>query len=217
LNPLLGIPSPRDITTFKEHIDALKADKLWCKYYKELEAYQRIRKYFLSHPDYTHLIICPDDLIVKPYDLTRLIHGLNRYSHPILSGMCNLDSKEETKSLVNITPLKHVPHAEPYLRRYVWMSTKSKRMRKGEIFQVGYAGFGLFAIRRDIVEKIPFRHDGICCIDTFFCWDCKQANIPIFVDPKINMLHLKVADGEYQDYHVDTKKAFTYLDKSKPE
>lgn len=211
MKPLIGIPSPRDIKTFKEHIQRLPADKLWLKYYKQLEAYERMRKYFLNH-HYSHLIICPDDLIVQPYDLTRLIHGLIRHDYPVLSGMCNVDDASNTE--VNITPLKHIPKEDIVFRQYVWMSAKSKRLRKGEIFQVGFAGFGFFAIRRDIVEQIPFRTDETgCCIDTFFCWDCHKAKIPIYVDPKINMLHLKVADGEYQNFGVGTKKAFTYLDK----
>jgi hypothetical protein len=213
MHPLLAIPSPRDISQFKEHVDKLRIDKLWLKYYKEIHAFEHIRNYFLKHKEYTHLIICPDDLIVKPYDLTRLIAGLNRYDHAVLCGVCNIDKLPVNLNQLAITPLKHVPNVDVVMRRYVWISTKSKRIRKGEIFQVGYAGFPLFAIRRDIVEMIPFRYDGICCIDVFFCWDCHRAEVPIFVDPKINMLHLKISDGNYQDYHVGQKKPFTYLER----
>ena len=152
-------------------------------------------------------------MVVKPQDLTRLIAGLNRYDYPVLTGMCNIDNAPANKNLVAGTPTKHVPKDDVVMRRYVWMSTKSKRMRKGEIFPIGYAGFPLFAIRRDIVEQIPFRNDGICCIDVFFCWDCYKAKIPIMLNPKINMVHLKIADGMYQDFHVDKKKPFTYLER----
>ncbi len=215
INPLIGIPSPRDIPEFKQHIDQLKIDKLWLKYYKELDACLRMQRYFLKHPEYTHLIVIPDDLIVKQYDLTRLLVALHRHDYAVLSGICNVDNSPETKGKYNICDLQHLPTADPVMRQYVWMSNRSKLVRKGQPFRVSYMGFAMVAIRRDIVERLPFRSDGHCCLDTMFCWDCAQLKIPIYVDPKINMYHMKIADGEYQNFGVGTKKAFTYLDKTK--
>ena len=215
MRPLIGIPSPRDIPEFKEHIDKLRVDKLWLKYQRELDAYTKMREYFLKHKQYTHLIPVPDDLIVKQYDLTRLLTAIRRRDYPVISGICNIDSKPENKGKYNICDVRHLPSVEPHLRQYVWMTTRSKLIRKGQPFRVSFMGFALPAIRRDVIEKIPFRNDGYCCLDTMFCWDCAQAKIPIFVDPKINMFHMKISDGNYQNYGVDTKKAITYLEKVK--
>jgi len=213
MRPLLAIPSPRDISQFKEHVDKLRIDKLWLKYYQEIEAFGRMRDYFLKHKQYTHLIPLPDDLIVKQYDLTRLLTDIRRHNYPVISGICNVDNQPENKGNYNICDLKHLPTADPVTRQYVWINSRSKSITRGQPFRVSYMGFALVAIRRDIVEMIPFRNDGYCCIDTMFCWDCHRADIPIYVDPKINMLHLKIADGNYQDYHVGQKEPFTYVER----
>jgi hypothetical protein len=214
LRALLGIPSPRDIKVVKDHIDQLKIDKLWLKYYKELEAYQLMREYFLEN-NYTHLIICPDDLVVKRYDLQRLIYDLEVFQSPVISGLCNVDSKDP-KTTYNITELKDLPNADPGKRRYKWITQRTLNRRStNEPFRVGYSGFPLFAIRRDIADQIPFRNDGGCCIDVMFCWDCAQRDIPVYVDPKIIMLHLKRQDGIYEEYNVGAKKPFIYLQEVK--
>jgi hypothetical protein len=210
LRPLLIIPSPRDIPIVKEHIDQLRIDKLWLKYYPELEAYKLGREYFLDN-DYTHLILCPDDLIVKRYDLARLIYDINRFNFACVSGLCNVDSKDP-KTIYNITELENLPDANPGKRRYIWITEAIIKARHSiEPFRVGYAGFPLMAISKHVANKIPFRNDGGCCIDVMFCWDCAQNNIPIFVDPKINMLHLKREDGLYEEYKVGQNKPFIYI------
>jgi hypothetical protein len=128
--------------------------------------------------------------------------------------MCNVDDDDKNTGKLNVTSTKNIPDIESFGRFYTWMSTRSKAIREGKIFEAGFAGFGLFAIRRDVVKKIPFREDaeeGGCCTDVMFCHDCLRLRIPIMVDPNINMLHLKRADSDYERYHVGSKRPHTYL------
>ncbi len=210
MRPLLCIPSPRDLKAVKQHIDQLRIDKLWLKYYKELEAYQLMREYFLDN-NYTHLIICPDDLIVKRFDLARLLYAIETFDFAVVSGICNVDSGN-SKAAFNITYPNNLPDANPAKRSYKWITNNAlKRRASNEPFRVGYAGFPLMAIEYDVTKKLPFRNDGGCCIDVMFCWDCHHLNIPIYVDPKINLVHLKRGDGDYEAYGRGSRDPFMYL------
>jgi hypothetical protein len=56
-------------------------------------------------------------------------------------------------------------------------------------------------IRRDIVEQVPLqgdtpydpsrKHIEPKSFDAAFCWDCNQRNIPIHVDTRVRLLHLR--------------------------
>ena len=50
-------------------------------------------------------------------------------------------------------------------------------------------------IKREIVEKIPFRTDLGCCVDAMLSHDLYNAGIKQYVDLRVKMLHLKTADG----------------------
>jgi hypothetical protein len=169
-----------------------------------------MREFFLDNA-YSHLVLCPDDLLVTPTDLIQLIDDIKLGFGRVVSGMCNVDSKH-SKSSLNITTPENLPHANPRLRRYEWITTESMERRTDkEPFKVGYSGFPLMAIDKDVLAELPFRNDGQCCIDVMFCWDCAQRNIPIYVDPKINLLHLKREDGDYEAYHKGSRDPFMYL------
>jgi hypothetical protein len=169
-----------------------------------------MREYFLDNA-YSHLIICPDDLLVKPKDLVQLIYDINRFGFMVVSGMCNVDSKS-AKSSLNITTPENLPHANPRYRRYEWVTLEAMERRTDkEPFKVGYSGFPLMAIDKDILTKLPFRNDGVCCIDVMFCWDCHNIGVPVYVDPKINLVHLKREDGNYEAYGRGSREPFMYL------
>ena len=69
------------------------------------------------------------------------------------------------------------------------------------IFRVAFAGFGLTAIHREIVKQIQFSGDGLwrgtnrdkgASLDLVLGYDCRDLNIPIFVDRRIKMQHLRL-------------------------
>lgn len=157
-----------------------------------------MRDYFLSHKEYTHLVIATDDIVVKPEHITQLQKDLEEHDYPVLSGIMNVDLDD--KVFVNIC--QTMPTKQRKGRKYNQYTRDT--LPDENIFQVGFSGFPLMAIRRDIVEQFEFRGDRVwqglssdrgASYDLVFCWDCKDSNIPIFVDKRIDMLHLRTKGG----------------------
>lgn len=209
--PLLGIPSPRDLFTFKYYIDKLRIDKFWAKYYKQDEAYKLIRDFFLDN-DYTHLIICPDDLIVKRTDLDQLLFTSTTYDLQVVSGTCTIDMYEWHSGILGITPSDQIPSMNTYERIYNWITDDSPLVKNGEPFEVGFNGLALCCIRRDVVEQIEFNNIDGCCNDVRFANDCHRLDIKLMADPKIKMLHLKKSDLDYNEFMVGKKTPYTYFE-----
>lgn len=210
--PLLVSPSPRDIPEVLEAHRRLPYDMLYAKYFTERNAYPLLRNYFLEHPEYTHMIICPDDLVIKPEDVDMLRQDLYENDYPILSGMCNVDL-DINKDSYSIT--LNIPHPmRPLLpkegtrrwgwRWYAWYNDdlikKEQELQKRVILQVWHSGFALQAIRRDVVESFGFETDAkanslehweCAGTDVMYSNSCALTGVPIYADPRIKMLHLR--------------------------
>lgn len=193
---LLGRGSPRSNIEAVEHWNQfLRCDKIIPKFTTEHKAYAQMRKYFLDHTEYTHLVLATDDIVVTPPHIEYLISDLTEQDYPVLSGIMNVDQKDQT--YVNIAmelPIKDRNH-----RRYDWV-TRKQLVDMPDIFKVAFSGFPLMAIRRDVVNKIMFDADRVfegkpphhgASLDTVFCWYCKERDIPIMVDQSISMTHLR--------------------------
>jgi len=168
-------------------------------YYPEYFAYKIMRNYFLKNKEYTHLVLATDDIVVKSGHIDMLENDLKKFDYPVLSGVMNVDLDDrEYVNLAMSLPLKNRT-----LRKYSWM-TRRELFVKEDIFQVAFSGFPLMAIRRDIVEKVPFDADRVfqglppdrgASLDFVFCWYCVMKDIPIMVDKRIDMLHLRTKGG----------------------
>ena len=173
-NPLLCSPSPRDIPEVYEAHRKLPYDKLYAKYFIEREAYWHLRNFFLMHEEYSHMIICPDDLVIQPEDFELLKADILQDDYPILSGLCNVDLDIYRGFLSATQNLPHpkrplIARDEPdYKKRwgwrwYAWFSKdtiKQEQERQGrEIIQVMHSGFAMQALRRDVVKAIEFTTD----------------------------------------------------------
>lgn len=194
INPLICIPSPRNIQVVKEALDEIKDyDKLWMKEnFNELEAYQVLRNYFLENKEYTHLVIMPDDLFLNLDAFYKLIHDLQKRDYPVLSGICNLTCEKFNSYNTDIVVdynhqagrewlmMNEIPNVEHYPQ-----TDKHKGIKK-----VAFAGFPLTFIRRDIVEKIPFNSRGLG-IDSHFSVDCLREKVDQYVDFDARSIHLK--------------------------
>ena len=196
MKPLFFSPSPRDVPQYREAIDKLKIDKLLIKYHKAKEAYPLARQWFLER-DYTHLIICPDDLIVTEYDIYRLLEDTKYYG--VVSGWCIntiLDNWEELQDSGLSTSLpKDPPHQSKY-EDYNFIP--ANKIEQDKIIEVKFAGFVLQCTPREIVEKIPFRTSEGCCADACFALDLNKAGIPQYVDTRVKTLHLKIPFSQIQ-------------------
>ena len=191
---LIFIPAPRLIPEVVNAIKELPDDKLWMKYFQQTEAYTRARDFFLSR-NYTHLCILPDDLIVTPKDYDNLITDLMQRDFPVVSGACNVDTGDYKDCLnVSIDDLIN-PNSPPADHFKKWVNLRYDYMgylKSAPLQRVMYSGFPLMFIRRDVVEKIPFRDYKGCCIDATFCADCAMLEVAIWVDFRVIMKHLKI-------------------------
>ena len=215
VNLLLARCSPRsDIVEVEQENAKLPCDKLIPRYYFEYEAYRTVRNFFLKQKDYTHLVLATDDIVVKPEHIIQLQKDLEEKDYPVLCGLMNVDQDEYMKDNGNLNISLELALKDRKLRHYTWI--KRKDLPKDDIFLVKFNGFALMAIRRDIVEKTPFATDGIfrlkgaecgASVDFVFCWFCHDNNIPVYVDRRIDMQHLR-AMGRIKHGEISTKLCF---------
>jgi len=130
-------------------------DKLKVKYFLHYDALAIARNFFLEH-DYTHLLIYAEDVITTPDVVKLLIKDAEEYDFPIVSGWINFDFKRNWlsftfKDLSNIYVKTHEQYEFP-TTDYVL-----KHDLKNPFIETFFQGFGLTLIRRDVVEKIPFK------------------------------------------------------------
>lgn len=197
---LLGRGTPRGyIPAVEANNPLLPVDKIIPKYYPEYFAYKIMRNYFLQNPQYTHLVLATDDIVVEPKHVQQLQRDLEAHDYPVLSGLMNVDLDDKT--YVNLTMT--LPMKKRTMRKYVWLTRKDIFVKE-DIFQVAFSGFPLMAIRRDVLEKVTFDADRVfeglppdrgASLDFVFCWYCAQQDIPVMVDKRIDMLHLRTAGG----------------------
>jgi hypothetical protein len=193
--PLLLIPSPRSIETFYDAVDKLKnIDKLWMKYFPQNEAYDLGRNWFLNHPEYESLIILPDDLLVTQKSIDQLIEDSEFYN--IISGYCNNTAGDTTNvdSDIAIGTLPPDPPLRGRYHEFRWntLITLDHISKVGpEIIPVLHQGFALTLIKREIVQRIPFRTSAGCCVDSCLSLDLDRHNIPQFVDLRVKSEHIK--------------------------
>lgn len=226
MNPLLCIPSPRDIPRFLARMDTItKYDKLWVKYFfPEIVAYHNIRREFLQHKEYTHLVIIPDDLLITQEKLDLLLDDFNHITgseDTVISGYCNVDTTR-FKDCSNVC-LSQVS-VNRSQRIYSWITLQDFQDWRKEadynkplenLMYVGFAGFTCMVIPRKIIEHREFRNDSAsghdsdgCCVDTMFCSHILEENYKILVDIRCDFHHMKIADNNYEYFYANVRKPF---------
>jgi hypothetical protein len=177
-----------------------ECDILYVRYAFEYDAYKWAREYFLKHKEYDYLLIATDDIVVKPEHIRQIKEDLKEFKFAVISGMMNVDQQEYNDQWGNLNICYELAMQNRKLRYYSWI--KRNELPKDDIFQVKFAGFGLTAIRRDIVELLPFNTDSVfkgtgvasgASLDLVFCWYCYENKVPIYVDQRIDMKHLRVS------------------------
>jgi hypothetical protein len=227
---LLAITQGRDIPQFLEATAKIKGyDKLWVKYYPAYMAYKIIKSFFLDHPEYSHLALLADDLIVKQQDIDQLWYDVNKingpgsmFQHCVLSGCCNVDLTT-WKDYLNVS--FELPIRSSYGRRYDFMRKDDPiAVEKRGCVQVGFCGTALIVIPRQYVSKLSFDNDakwsGLseemgCCQDVIMCNDLHDLGVKMFVDFRVNMLHLKQFDGIWFPLSTGVKSPYRKLEVAK--
>lgn len=204
INPLIVIPSPRDLQLVKDALDKItEYDKLWVKYSPEYVTYPIIRDEFLKNRyKYTHLVICPDDLLIDDKaKLELLLEDAKKLGDKaIVSGYCNVDTSENSK-YANVT--QYDVTNERHGRIYQWFTLQELENKTSDfLIPVKFSGFALMVIPRSAIEQIPFRNDSStgmfdalgCCTDVVFCNDAIEKGYKIYVDSRVRLQHLKNSD-----------------------
>lgn len=203
INPLFGMPSPRynrpALQCVRDQWQLIPHDKYIVTHKAEIPALNEIREYFLQHEEYTHLVICPDDLIITPHVVSKLINDIRAKDYQVISGTCNLHF-DETQGLEGITNLAickdrlSVTNIENL--KHLWMKLE-EAITYTEPTQCHFNGLACCFIRRDVIEDIEF--DGIgdntnekCGSDVVLGWDCEELGITMYVDTHAFMWHLKM-------------------------
>lgn len=202
---LVAITRGRDIKEFLEATDKIQGyDKLWVNYYPAYMAYKIIKYFFLDHPEYSHLALLADDLIVKQRHIDLIWQDVRRHEavenkSAVFSGCCNIDLTT-WKDYLNVS--YELPQRAAYNRKYYFI-------RKDAMFYPGivealFCGTALMVIPRQYVSRMSFDNDAKwsgaseemgCCQDVIMCNDLNDMGVKLFVDFRVNMLHLKQYDG----------------------
>lgn len=202
MNPLLAILNPRTIPEVLHLIEKIRGyDKLWIKNFPQVEAYTKLRNWFLEHTEYSHLVLLIDDVLITQNEFDILREDLHTNDYQILAGIGNVSylRLEEYSPVMDTLPTME---ADTY--HFLTKAQLDDFLAKGEyIKQVMFEGFSLPFIRRDVVEMIPFR--GPDSVDTHFATDCAAKGVATYVDLRAKMFHLKWRLGlnKYENMNVD--------------
>lgn len=199
-------PSPRKIKLFEEALSQLNNnyDIFRIKNdFDEVHAYESGRKFFLEHPEYTHLAVLPDDLLVYPADVEQLVKDVEEFpDYDIISGICNFAySNKRFFNHMSVTEMKKYEGADRIRRtgKFKWPDDIMTRERFDEILKnpkedklvrCAHIAFSFPLIRRNIVEKIPFSANAMG-VDTAYSQACLKENVKMYADVRVEMLHMK--------------------------
>ena len=200
INPLIFIPSPRDIPDVMKWWPKIPYDKFIVKYKPQLVAYMEGRAYFKIHPEYTHFIICPDDLEVPPDKLEILIDDVKCSGYRTIAGYCNIDESQPETYAIQPMGLDYT-RDHPMVRKGSWyMKDEKPILPKGvDIIQVGHAGFPCQVIERELFMKVKwvgFSGNFMQNFDWQFSKDCHELKVPIYVDLRVKLWHRRA-----EQYH----------------
>jgi len=216
IKPIMIIRSPRDLPEVQKCFDNLKqVDKLWIKYYNDVEAHKIAIEWVALHPEYTHIILISDDVYVSEDALNLLLDDICTYDFPAISGCSNMCNTYKTGRLMCSYCEKQIEHPTinviiepfPYLDKFGVRSkciylgampenyaflTSSFREKNQRIFQCFFQGHSLCAIRRDIFEKHGCKSyimPDLNSDDFAFAVDLAEDCIPQFTDLRVYIPH----------------------------
>jgi hypothetical protein len=174
-------------------------DKLLVKYYNHEEAYQIVRKFFLEHNEYTHLLIYAEDVLATPDVVKLLIMDARLLNYHVVTGWCNFDFK---RNWIAITDKDLSKTKVTIAEQYSFLKPTDMLFYNSPFLEVTFTGMPLTLIRRDVVEKVTFKpysytHDNLLgtymkrgfMFDLQFCLECRRLGIPIILDKRVFTVH----------------------------
>ena len=190
INPLIFVPSVREIPEVIESWEKIPFDKLIVRMMLEPRAYKLGRDYFLDN-DYTHIVIAPDDMVIDYDSFMTLLYDVEEYQLSNLAGISNLDQSDI--DVYSCKPLGTDPRSKEDGTYY------TKKTIPDGIIEVGFTGFACQFIERELVKKLSFTggcNNGMGCMDLQFTNELKDIGISQFVETNTFFLHLR--NTQYQ-------------------
>lgn len=219
VNLLIFNPSPRLIKVFESKVNQLnqKYDIYRVRFdWDEQHAYEQGRQFFLEHPEYTHMAILPDDLLIETHQVDQLVSDLeNNPKIDVLSGICNfsLVNKKFYNTLA-VIPSESTPSYEMFRNQakymYESLTTRHKYTEGSRgLRRVLFAAFSFTIAARHVIEKFGFRpvppvgeiRDGMG-LDTLFYNNCLRRNITCWADYDVMLLHIKDIEKNNDMTHI---------------
>jgi len=186
------MPSPRDIPRVKQAWSKLDYDKLIIKYKPQVEAYAEARKFFLKHTEYTHFVICADDLVIEPCQLGVLLEDAEFMD--VVDGLCNIDESQPDTYAIQPEGC-NISGEKPDCSYGAWyMKDKKPILPKIRYLKVGHSGAACRVINRETFEKLSFTGGNPTkngWYDFQMSKDLKELDIPIIVDLEVKMWHMR--------------------------
>ena len=189
---LIAIPFCHEIPEFMAAIKKIPYDQLYASYMPEHVAYFNIRESFLNMPEYTHLAICPDDMIPTYEGIEKLVNNILAYNMAVHSGTCNVDSADLKDSLnicYRIPADEHAP--------YDFIRTDSLA-DEPDLIRVEYSGFPFMILHRSIVRLLTFRPNyKRKATDYILCRELMIMKTPIIADHSVRFHHMRYAGTNF--------------------
>lgn len=211
MNPLLAIPSIRDIPAIKKLWHTIPYDKFIVKYKSHKEAYKDIQNYFDLHHEYDTLILSSDDLEITPDAVEILLNDIEKESLLTVSGYCNVD--DTSLDTYAVQPLG----SQDFTREYpdttfgAWYHKGAKPVfpTTNRFLQVGFEGFCCQVITRKLFDMIDLAGtpEVMGNFDWNFCRQCHDMGVPVIVDTTVKLYHRRF---EQMDRVVKFKGEATY-------
>ncbi len=186
-NPLIFIPSVKNIQTVWDSWDKLLYDKFVSRGRREIPAYKAGVDYFKKHKQYTHFVICPDDLVIATDSFNILKRDIEEYGYNNICGVSNVD--EDSPDYYCCKPYGLNPATKG--RNF---TNEDKQQLTDNIIQVGFTGYSCQFLDRDLTEKLSFT--GACnndegCLDLRMALEMNKMEIPMLVDFDANFWHMR--------------------------
>ncbi len=149
-----------------------------------------LREKFLEGK-YEYLFSLEQDVIPKPDALSRLIAHNKEIVSAYYGSDVILELKDNQTGALKKVKI-NVPIAYLQDGNGIKRANAHEILKKG-LLQIGAVGLGCLLLKREVVEKIPFRHEAekVAYDDMFFSVDAKKAGFKLHIDGDVVMQHLK--------------------------
>lgn len=187
MHPLIFIPKVRDIPKVIKSWKGLNYDKLVVENMPEVEAYHFAKHYFQLNKPYTHLVICPDDMVVDNFSFELLKRQIEEHGYDNLSGIANKSQDED-----DIYCCQSITDVDYQFVNGATFPYYNKTNIPSEVFQAGFGGFCCQWISRDLIENTTFNGSSIHnnCLDWQFAKELYSLAKPLLVEPNAVFKHL---------------------------